>query len=451
MFCLWAELFLQFATLEHFLFGESDSFLAEFPNLFGLVLVCDSIGLLIFKNLATRSTGTLGLAVFAPPSNGLGATVPTPVDIGLVTIWIINDLSQSLPGFFHAHVSTRDILHEPRKGLAEPGALFSEKSCFGNASGVHRRESDAGGVVITAVQFRYGHHVANLGVLVGLGAEKRLSVCHFNGLLHPLFQSLQVSKIGLRIDQPPSNSVCVSSNGSNNANTSPFGARHVVQQQVNQKEVAQVINTHAHFKTVVSPGRFRVGRSVDGGVTNQVRQRTRRFEGLEVGDKIANTLQAAQFKFHGCVRALGEVHFLCDRVHLVDITDGQDHKVSTSIQKGLGAPETKSRGCPSHNNELSEANLESAQNLGCLLVFWEVQFLGKFCVGFRKSTKFRQGLFGAEQGRRHGSRLLLSAGNRCRLVERRRRKGVNRRQGRKKSHNSKHPRFLPTFAMGGVN
>lgn len=53
-------------------------------------------------------------------------------------------------------------LHEPREDLSEPSALFSEQSRLGNATRVHGRENDTGILVIAAVQFGDGHHVANL-------------------------------------------------------------------------------------------------------------------------------------------------------------------------------------------------------------------------------------------------------------------------------------------------
>jgi hypothetical protein len=53
-------------------------------------------------------------------------------------------------------------LHEPGEGLSEPCALFSEKSSLGNASRVHGRENNASILVVAAVKFGHGHHVADL-------------------------------------------------------------------------------------------------------------------------------------------------------------------------------------------------------------------------------------------------------------------------------------------------
>ena len=77
-------------------------------------------------------------------------------------------------------------------------------------------------------------------------------------------------------------------------------------------EVTKMVDTHGHFKTVVGPGRFGVGGLVNGGVTDQVGQRTGRLEGLQVSNKVTDTLETAELELHGNVGVFGEVLFLGD-------------------------------------------------------------------------------------------------------------------------------------------
>ena len=65
--------------------------------------------------------------------------------------------------------------------------------------------------MITTVEFRNSHHVAHLGILVSLGAEKWSTISHGDRELGTLLESLKPAKIGLRINQATTNSVGVSS------------------------------------------------------------------------------------------------------------------------------------------------------------------------------------------------------------------------------------------------
>ena len=151
-----------------------------------------------------------------------------------------------------------------------------------------------------------------LGVLVGLSTEEWLSVGHGNWLLSTLFQSLEVSEVGLRVDKSSTNGVGVSGDGTDDAATGALGLGHIVQEEVDQEEVSQMVHAHAHLETVVGPGRFGVGGLVNGGVTDQVGQRTGRLEGLQVSNKVTDTLETAELELHGNVGVFGEVLFLGD-------------------------------------------------------------------------------------------------------------------------------------------
>mmetsp|Transcript_34394 Transcript_34394/g.71617 ORF Transcript_34394/g.71617 Transcript_34394/m.71617 type:complete len:428 (+) Transcript_34394:260-1543(+) len=391
------KLFLQASTLEHFLFRKTDSLLTEFPNLFGVLGVCYSTGLVVLENFSARSTSTSWLSILAPSANSLGTTVPAPVDVGLAALRIVNDLRQSLPSFFHANVPPSDILHEPREGLAEPSTLFTEQGRFSNASWVHGRECDASGIVVATVQFRDSHHVANLRVLVCFGTKERFSIRHGNRLLHATFQPFEGSKISLGVDETSTDSVGVSSNGTDDTDAGILGTRHVVQKQVHKEEMPQMVHTHTHFEAVVGPGRFWVRRSVHSRIAHQICQWTSGFESFQVGNKITNTLQTCKFEFHGSVRSVREIHFLGNFLHLFDITNSQDNKIAVGVEERLRTPETQSRRSPSHNNKLSKTNLKPSENLWSFLFFGQIKLFRKFSEGLWESTKLGQRLLTAEQ------------------------------------------------------
>ena len=156
------------------------------------------------------------------------------------------------------------------------------------------------------MKLRNSHHIAHLGILVRLGSEKWFAVGHFNRFLGSLFKSFKVSEIGTRIDKSTADGVGISSDGSDNAHTGSLGLGHVVQQQVDKKEMSKVIHTHRHFETIIRPGRFWISRSVYGSVTDKVGQGAGRLEGLEVRDKVSDALKTGEFQLHDGVRIVWE-------------------------------------------------------------------------------------------------------------------------------------------------
>lgn len=93
------------------------------------------------------------------------------------------------------------------------------------------------------MKLRDSHHVANLGVLVGLGTKEGLAIRHGNWVAGSLGESLEISKISAWVNQTTSNSVGVSSDGANDADTAVLGTTHVVKQQVDQQKVTKVVDT----------------------------------------------------------------------------------------------------------------------------------------------------------------------------------------------------------------
>ena len=85
--------------------------------------------------------------------------------------------------------------------LTEPGPLLPKQGSLSNATRVHTAEWNAGAFVISSVQFRNGHHVANFGVFVCLSAEEGLAISHGNGFLCSCCESRKVAKVCLGVNE----------------------------------------------------------------------------------------------------------------------------------------------------------------------------------------------------------------------------------------------------------
>mmetsp|Transcript_17029 Transcript_17029/g.42548 ORF Transcript_17029/g.42548 Transcript_17029/m.42548 type:complete len:229 (-) Transcript_17029:377-1063(-) len=228
--------------------------------------------------------------------------------------------------------------------------------------------------MVSSVQFTDGHHVADLGILVGLGTKEGLSVNHGDGVGTSRLETLQISKIRSGVDKSSSDGIGVSGNRSDNADAGTLGTGHVVQQQVDQQKVSQVVDTHGHFETIVGPGGFGIGGSVDGSVTDQMGQGSGALEGLEVGHKVADGLETCEFELHHRVRVLGQSNFLGDSLCLFNITTGHDNVVFSGLGKGNGGSQTQSRGGSGDDDQLLESNLDPTQDLGGFLGVGLVDF-----------------------------------------------------------------------------
>lgn len=55
--------------------------------------------------------------------------------------------------------------------------------------------------MISPMQLRDRHHVANFGIFVSLGPKEGLAIGHADGLLCSLLETLKISEVGLRVDE----------------------------------------------------------------------------------------------------------------------------------------------------------------------------------------------------------------------------------------------------------
>mmetsp|Transcript_13907 Transcript_13907/g.30216 ORF Transcript_13907/g.30216 Transcript_13907/m.30216 type:complete len:232 (+) Transcript_13907:725-1420(+) len=231
------------------------------------------------------------------------------------------------------------------------------------------------------MKFGNSHHVANLGVLVSLGTKEGLSISHLNRLGSALSKSLEIAKIGTGVDKTTADGIGIAGDGTNDDDSGIFGLLHIVEEEVDKEEMSEMVNTHAHFETIIGPGRVGVLGFVDGGVANEMVQGTRRLEGLEIIDEIANGLEVSELKLHDGVGSFGEVIILGDLLRLFNVAARHDDEVTTGLGEGCGSIKTKSRRGTGDNNELASTNLEPTKNLGNFLLLAKVKLLGKLSLG----------------------------------------------------------------------
>mmetsp|Transcript_85181 Transcript_85181/g.227711 ORF Transcript_85181/g.227711 Transcript_85181/m.227711 type:complete len:396 (-) Transcript_85181:263-1450(-) len=367
------------STLKHFLLGKTNCFPTQFPHFLGGRKIPYCVGLLILKNLTTRSAGTSRLSVGAPTSHCLSTAIPAPINTRLSALWVVYNLSKTFPSFLHTNVATRDVLHEPRERLAKPGTFFAEESGLSDTARVHGGKHDTGIFVVKTVKLGHGHHIAYFGIFVSLGTKEWLAIRHGNRLLGAFLKSLEFTQISLWVDETSTDGIGISSDGPHDADTSTLGTRHVIHQEMNQQKMAEVIDTHGHFKPIVGPGRFRIFGLVHGSIADQVCQRTGSFERFEVAHKIADRLQITKFKLHNNVRVVWESLFFGDLLALFDIATRHDDKISPRLGEGCGAVQTQPRRRAGNDYQFSEANLETSQYLGHFLFFFKIQFIRQLC------------------------------------------------------------------------
>jgi hypothetical protein len=88
--------------------------------------------------------------------------------------------------------------------LTKPRPLLTEQGSLGNTPRIHTTKGDAGAIVISPMQFRHGHHIANLAIFVGLGAEEGFPVGHGDGIFGTGGKALEVAQVGLGVDESSS-------------------------------------------------------------------------------------------------------------------------------------------------------------------------------------------------------------------------------------------------------
>ena len=92
------------------------------------------------------------------------------------------------------------------------------------------------------MQLSNRHHVESLRILVRLGAIEFTAIDH----LRPgaLLESLKLADLSARVDKATANRVGVTRDRADDAHPSALGLLEVWKQQVDQEEMAEVVDAH---------------------------------------------------------------------------------------------------------------------------------------------------------------------------------------------------------------
>mmetsp|Transcript_13248 Transcript_13248/g.39498 ORF Transcript_13248/g.39498 Transcript_13248/m.39498 type:complete len:204 (+) Transcript_13248:676-1287(+) len=198
------------------------------------------------------------------------------------------------------------------------------------------------------VQLAHHHDVADLAVLVGLGAVELAAVDHRDRLLHALLEAGEVAQVGQRRHHAAE--LLAVDGGGHGAEDDAAGLRgllQVLQEEVGQQEVAEVVRREAQLVAIRRPARASAGdgellvrvREVDRGVAHEAVQAP--VEGAEALDEVAHAVVRREVAVHHLEAVLGEVHLPRDLLALGEVLAGHDHKPLAALDQGLGRVEAE--------------------------------------------------------------------------------------------------------------
>mmetsp|Transcript_92011 Transcript_92011/g.237416 ORF Transcript_92011/g.237416 Transcript_92011/m.237416 type:complete len:241 (+) Transcript_92011:72-794(+) len=177
----------------------------------------------------------LGTALAA----GAGLALPAVVLARAVVLRLGDHRRQTSSGLLLADVGTGDVLVEGREEALEDRVVLAEERGLSDAAWVERREGDAGLVVVALVQLAHQHHVADLAVLVGLGAVEFAAVDHRDRVLHALLEAGEVAQVGQRGHHAAELlAVDAGCHGAEDDAAGLVGLLQILHEQVDEQEVA---------------------------------------------------------------------------------------------------------------------------------------------------------------------------------------------------------------------
>mmetsp|Transcript_112267 Transcript_112267/g.194960 ORF Transcript_112267/g.194960 Transcript_112267/m.194960 type:complete len:403 (+) Transcript_112267:557-1765(+) len=333
---------------------EAKQLFRQEVHLVGGVGITNQIRGFVLEQSATGSTSTsesdLSPVVLGEICNSTGTTVPAPVDTGLLGCFGIDTLSKTVASLFLGDVTSSDVLHEKREQSPEPASLLTEEGGFSNATGVHGAERDTQLLVVTTVKLTDSHHVADLAVLVSLSTVPSLVVDHGNGLLHASLHALQLAEVSKWVNGPTTNSVVVTSDGTNNNNTLVRRLSNIVKKQANHEEVRQVVHLEAPLKTIFGEIWASLVRKVQGSVADKSIELA--THGLDVLDELPHAAQRLQLQIHNLVAVLRQAHLLGNCTHFCRIADSHDDVPLARVAQGTCGLLAKTGRGTSNDNSL---------------------------------------------------------------------------------------------------
>nr|ACR38476.1 unknown [Zea mays] len=305
--------------------GKPHELLADLPELLGLLRIAGLLRQLVLERRRVL--------------------VPAPVHPRLGEAGVADHLRQPLAGLRLRHEALGDELLERREEQAEQRDVLAEQPRGGDAPRVERRERDARLLVVPPVQLLHGEHVADLAVLVRLGAVEALgAVDHGRAVLaaQPRREAAEVAQPGLGRDVPGQR-VGVAGDGAEDDEAAGrvVGLLHVVQEQARQEEVAQVVDADAHLVSVRRERRRPCRGPVDGGVADE---RVERHAGApEAVHELPHAVEGGQVQVHDGVAAVRHAGALGRLGRLEEVAAGHHHVPLAGLRQRLGRRQAQPR------------------------------------------------------------------------------------------------------------
>lgn len=114
-----------------------------------------------------------------------------------------------------------------------------------------------------------------------------------------------------------------------------IGFLQVLEEVACEEEVAKVVDSNAHLKTIGRVSWLNCGWKVDGRVAHQ---NVERHPGVsEVVDELADALEGCEVEVHDGVAVFGHAGRLCGSLGLEEVAAGHDHVPFPGLGQCLGS------------------------------------------------------------------------------------------------------------------
>ena len=165
-------------------------------------------------------------------------------------------LGQALTGQGLAHVTAGDVLLEPGKNCLKGPRRIAKQGRIGHAARIEGTEHNAGGPMQAPVQLLGGDHVAEFAVLVGLAGLKGLATGHGDWRLETGLEAGQIAQVGWGRDwNLAAQLLGIGGDGAHDHHPRRGVGRafEILEQQLDQQEMAQMVGGHGDFITLRRP------------------------------------------------------------------------------------------------------------------------------------------------------------------------------------------------------
>lgn len=206
--------------------------------------------------------------------------------------------------------------------------------------------------MVLCVQEIRHHHERQLGVLVGLGADEAVAVCHGDGLLEPILEPLQFMEIRDWVDAAAANGVVVPRDAPDHDDARVIGSHEGRHQFGGHEEVREEVDLHRLLVAIGRPLGVGEGRLVDARVADQAIDRLGHGELQHIVAELADGVERVHFTVHWREVVHVEAVHLRHGLHLVQISDCSNNMVLASAKECLGCLATEATGRSRQDDEL---------------------------------------------------------------------------------------------------